>query len=618
MTKWIVLFLCFLSYGCTDSKTDPSIFDLYAKADRQDPHSYSQPAKAITTHLDLSLKANFDTKILSGVATWDILSNNADKIIFDIKDLNIVKVTTGNGTGTKYKISEADPFKGQALEVDITPSTKKVSIHYSTSPSAAAIQWLNPNQTADKKHPFLFTQGQAILTRTWIPCQDSPGVRISYDAHILVPQELMAVMSASNPTEKREDGMYHFKMQQPIPPYLIALAIGDLEFGKIGDRTGIYAEPSMLEKSLYEFSDMEKMLIAAEELYGPYLWDQYDVIVLPPSFPFGGMENPRLTFATPTIIAGDKSLTALIAHELAHSWSGNLVTNATWNDFWLNEGFTVYFERRIMEALYGEDYANMLAMLGYQDLEATVNDIGHNHADTHLHLNLQGRDADDGMTDIAYEKGAHMLMLLEEKVGRSKFDAFLKNYFEVKKFKTIATSEFVDYINEELIKPNNLDVNLDEWIYGPGIPKNCPVIKSDKFEQVDALVTEVTGSGDLPKDKTANWTTHEWLHFLRHLPSDLPISKMKKLDQVYDFTHSGNSEIAFAWYHLSIQNGYASSILPEIEGFLVSVGRRKFLTPLYRAFKEKGQIDIAREIYAKAKNNYHSVAISTMDALLES
>lgn len=396
------------------------------KPGRIDHHSASKPHIAKTTHMNLHLDVDFTKKVLVGHAEFDIEHQNANEIVLDTRNLNILEVSRDDEKNIKFKLSGDKEYLGSALTIPLKPETQKIKIAYSTNPDAAALQWLDKEQTTDKGLPFLFTQGQAILTRTWIPCQDSPGVRMTYNAEIKVPSNMLAVMSATNPTEKNDSGVYKFEMKQAIPSYLIAMAVGDLEFGKIGDRTGVYAEPSMLAKSIYEFEDMEKMLVSAEKLYGPYLWDKYDVIVLPASFPFGGMENPRLTFATPTIIAGDKSLTALIAHELAHSWSGNLVTNATWNDFWLNEGFTVYFERRIMEALYGKEYADMLALLGYQDLEHEVNDIGHSHKDTHLKLNLDGRDPDDGMTDIAYEKGAYFLTLLESKFGRVRLISFLR------------------------------------------------------------------------------------------------------------------------------------------------------------------------------------------------
>ena len=621
ITKLFLFLITILLFTrCAEPSTDKKVEKMNAEVNpRNDTHSYAQPEAAKTKHLNLNLEADFDKKILKGFASFDIENNQSDKIIFDVRDLNIEKVTMGTEEiPTTFTIGRETEFLGKPLEVVITPTTKKVTIYYSTSPDAAAVDWLNPQQTAGKKHPFLFTQGQAILTRTWIPCQDSPGIRITYNATIKVPKELLAVMSASNPTEKNDSGIYHFEMRQPIPPYLIALAIGDLAYGEIGERTAIYAEPTLLKASVYEFADMEKMLIAAEGLYGKYLWDRYDVIVLPPSFPFGGMENPRLTFATPTIIAGDRSLTALIAHEMAHSWSGNLVTNATWNDFWLNEGFTVYFERRIMEALYGKEYANMLAVLGYQDLVADVEDLGKDSKDTHLFLDLEGRDPDDGMTDIAYEKGAYFLMMLEGKVGREKMDNFLKTYFDSHKFQTLTTVEFIEYLNKNLIDKYKVDVNIEEWIYGPGIPANVTKVTTEKFAVVDQAVAKIKNGDDPKLLATSKWTTHEWLHFIRQLPTENENGLMKKLDNKFNFSTSGNSEILAAWFEIAIKNGYAKNILSNVENFLVSVGRRKFLTPLYRAFKENGMLKTAQDIYKKARPNYHAVSTQTMDKLLKS
>jgi leukotriene-A4 hydrolase len=416
-----------------------------------DPHSFSKPSEAKATHLKWTANVDFDRKVISAVATWNIeVSGDAKEIVFDTKDLIIKKVTTG-GSNAEYKLDTKDPILGSALHITIGSADKTVSIEYETSPAAEALQWLSAQQTAGKVYPFLFTQSQAILARSWVPCQDSPALRFTYDAEVTVPKELIALMSASNPKEKNAEGKYQFSMKQPISTYLLALSAGDLQFKAISDRSGIYAEPSVLDKAVYEFADLEKMIAGAEELYGPYQWERYDVLVLPPSFPFGGMENPRLTFATPTILAGDRSLTSLIAHELAHSWSGNLVTNSTWDDFWLNEGFTVYFETRIMEKLYGKDYAEMLASLNLQDLideVKSLNEAGLSE-DTKLKLDLQGRNPDDGVTDIAYNKGYYFLRSIEEQYGKEKFDAFLKDYFTENAFKTMTTDGFIDYITKK-------------------------------------------------------------------------------------------------------------------------------------------------------------------------
>ncbi|HEX5171272.1 MAG TPA: M1 family aminopeptidase/hydrolase, partial [Cyclobacteriaceae bacterium] len=409
-----------------------------------DPHSFSRPGEAIVTHLSWIANVDFETKIISAIATWSVDQIERDQIILDTKALDISSVVNDRGEALHFELGKSDSVLGQALKIKLLPGTKKISITYSTHQNAEALQWLLPQQTADKKYPFLFTQSEAILARSWIPCQDSPGVRFTYDAKVTVPNDLLVLMSASNPQQKNDSGVYHFEMKQPIPSYLMALTVGDVSFKSISTRSGIYAEPSVVDTAVWEFADLEKMIAGAEELYGPYRWDRYDVIVLPPSFPFGGMENPRLTFATPTVLAGDRSLTSLIAHELAHSWSGNLVTNATWNDFWLNEGFTVYFETRIMEKLYGRSYAEMLASLNLQSLKDEIKDLEEKGLakDTKLKLDLAGRNPDDGVTEVAYNKGYYFLRLIEEKFGREKFDAFVKDYFSENAFKSMDTERF--------------------------------------------------------------------------------------------------------------------------------------------------------------------------------
>lgn len=584
----------------------------------RDAHSFARPEEALMQKLSLDLSVDFEQKILKGTAsiTYKKLKPEVTKLYLDTKKLQIEAVKLG-GKSLKFTLDEEKPYLGQALIIDIAEAPEEgiVEISYQTSPEAAALQWLSPVQTAGKEQPFLFTQSQAILARSWIPCQDSPGIRFPYEASIRTPKALMAVMSAENPTQKNEEGVYKFNMPQPIPAYLLALTVGNLRFQDLGEGTGVYAEPSMLEKSAYEFADLPKMLRAAEELYGKYRWGRYDLLVLPPSFPFGGMENPRLTFATPTIIAGDRSLTSLVAHELAHSWSGNLVTNATWDDFWLNEGFTVYFERRIMESLYGADYADMLEFLGYQDLQHTLAELKkENPKDTHLKLNLAERDPDEGLTDVAYEKGYFFLRTIEENIGRAKMDTFLKQYFERHAFQTMQTEQFVKYLKKEL--PSVSSLNLQDWIYGEGLPDNCPEVKSTRFEQVkQAYEAWQSGEKSLKELDTKNWSSHEWLYFVRGLEQLNP-DKMQALDQAFAFSQSGNSEILAAWLQKAIEQEYEAAY-PALETFLVNVGRRKFLTPLYGALlKTEAGKERANAIYEKARPNYHFVSVATLDNML--
>ena len=581
-----------------------------------DTHTLSnyQDLPIKNTHLELSV--NFQEKKIKGSVTHQFDKNRkVDLLKLDSKYLKIDSIQDGNGNSLEYSIGEFDELLGSALTVILNSESSEVVIFYETTDKSEALDWLLPNQTAGKTFPFMYTQGQSIFTRSWIPIQDTPGIRITYTAKINTPKNMMAVMSAANPQKMDTNNVYSFEMKQPIPPYLIALAVGNLEFKAIDFRTGVYAEPSMVDECANELVDMGKMVDVAEQLYGKYDWDRYDVIVLPPSFPFGGMENPRLTFATPTIIAGDRSLVSLIAHELAHSWSGNLVTNATWNDFWLNEGFTVYFERRIMEALYGRDYSEMLALLGFQDLQNQVdNSIPSMQL---LRLNMIGKHPDDAMTDIAYEKGYFFLRMLEESVGRDKMDVFLKKYFNDHKFQTIVTNEFLSFLKENLLDDNFKGLNVEQWVFDSGIPENCPKVNSLRFKKVESSVaTFLDGGAQELKIISEKWSTHEWLHFLKHLPESLNEDQMANLDKVFNLSNSGNSEILALWFLQSIKNDYRPAF-ENLEKFLVKIGRRKFLQPLYLELSKNKEHKIwAKKVYQKARNNYHYVSFNTIDNIL--
>ncbi len=595
----------------------------------RDAHSYSNLDEIQTKHIHLDLEVDFDNKSIYGIARHEMINRGTDTAIFDIKGLEIQRVTlgeVGKEENTGYVIGIEDVILGAPLSVEIDSSTTFINIYYKTTTSSGALDWLDPKLTAGKKHPYLYTQGQAILTRTWIPTQDSPSNRITYSADVKVPKDLMALMSATNPTEKSETGEYHFEMKQAIPVYLIALTVGDLAYKKLGKNCGVYTEPSMLKDVSWEFADLRKMIAAAEKLYGKYQWEQYDVIVLPYSFPFGGMENPRLTFANPTLITGDRSLISVIAHELAHSWSGNLVTNATWDDFWLNEGFTVYFENRIMESIYGKEVADILALIEFQELENEIIEIsgGDHPEDTYLKLALNGRDPDDGMTSIAYVKGAFFLKTLEEKVGREKFDVFIKKYFDTYKFKTITTDVFEKYLAQNLLNPNDIEFNTKEWLYEKGIPKNCVKIVSPRFEKVEVLANEFSNGKNIFKKKKKKdlitrekFITQEWLAFIRKLPRNIDVKQLAILDEKLNFKNSGNAEIMTEWFVLAIETGYLD-VRPEMEKFLMKIGRRKFILPIYKTLaKKKENLAFAKEIYKKARPYYHSVSQKTMDELLK-
>ena len=579
-----------------------------------DHHSYSKPAEAVVTHLDWNAVVDFESRTIAATATFDLeTSDQAQKVILDIRELDILSVQV-DGKDSPFNIGEEQEFIGSPLSIEITPSTKKVSITYNTQPGADAFLWVEGSEDAN---PFLFTQSQAILARTWIPCQDSPGIRFTYNATVDVPKDLMALMSAVNPTEKNPEGHYTFVMDQPIPSYLLALAVGDVEFRSVGEHTGVYATPDLIDAAEYEFAEMEDLLVAAENLYGKYAWERYDLLVLPAAFPFGGMENPRLTFATPTIIAGDRSLVSLVAHELAHSWSGNLVTNSTWDDFWLNEGFTVYFEQRIMEAVYGRDISEMLASLSYRGLVNELSDLNPN--DTHLRLHLKGRNPDDGMTAIAYDKGFLFLRMIEETVGRTQFDSFLSEYFTKHAFTVMDTDNFIEYLEGTLLTDQSTRdaVNLTAWIDGAGLPDNCPEIQSERIENVDIAVRNWADGTLATSDLLwSDWLYQERYRFLKSIPSTVTLERLDELNSLYKISSTGNNEVLFAWLEQAVLKGHLASY-ERLDTFLVHVGRRKFLTPLYKAMLDTDQRDMAVRIYKKARPNYHSVATGTMEELLQ-
>jgi aminopeptidase N len=591
----------------------------------RDIHSFARPEEARVTHVDLDLRADFTAKTLSGRATLDVQrAPAATQIVLDTRDLTIESVTAADGAPMKFTLGNKDPILGQPLTIELAGNGNTIVVAYRTSPTAEALQWLGPSQTAGRKQPYLYSQGQAILTRTWIPTQDSPGIRQTYSARVSVPRELRAVMSAEQLTPDGVDGpggrRFDFKLTQPVPPYLIALAVGDISVRSLGPRTGVYTEPSVLDAAAYEFADLEKMVSAAEALLGPYRWGRYDLLVLPPSFPFGGMENPRLTFATPTILAGDRSLVALVAHELAHSWSGNLVTNATWRDFWLNEGMTTYVELRLMEALYGAERAAMLDVLARRSLEDEIARLGGPASrETVLHIDLAGRNPDDGMTEIPYEKGAALLKLLEHTFGRSRFDAYLRSYFDRHAFKPITTDQFLADVRANLLGGDQAleqKLKLDEWLYKPGLPDNAPVPKSAALDAVGQQGKAFVGGAAASTIRAAAWSTQEWQYFLESLPERMTDTQLADLDRTFRLTDRGNSEVLFAWLRIAIRHRYQPA-MAALERFLTSQGRRKFLRPLYEdLMKTSWGTAEARRIYDRARPLYHSVATTTLDPIV--
>ncbi|MGC4030078.1 MAG: M1 family metallopeptidase [Steroidobacteraceae bacterium] len=591
--------------------------------DARDVHSFAEPARARVTHVDLDLVADFDSRTFSGSAALDVEAAPDAALTLDTRDLDIESVQDDGGRALPWQPGATDPVLGTPLRVELG-SARRVVVHYRTRPGAAALQWLAPAQTAGGRQPFLYSQGEAILNRSWIPTQDSPGIRQTWSARITAPAALTVVMSAqmlgAEPGPTPAQRTWKFRMDEPVAPYLIAIGIGDLGFRELGPRTGVYAEPPTLAAAAAEFADIEKMVAAAEELYGPYRWGRYDLLVLPPAFPFGGMENPRLTFVTPTVIAGDRSLVTLLAHELAHSWSGNLVTNATWADFWLNEGFTVYIEGRIMERVFGKEAAAMQAALGWDSLQAEIKTLGGPAAaDTRLHIDLAGRDPDEGMTDIAYEKGANFLRSIEAAVGRERFDAWLRGYFDRHAFQPQTTAGFLADLRANLVKGDaglEQRLQLDRWAYEPGLPDDAVQPHSEAFSRIDAAVAAFAAGRPLDADPAA-WSSAERVRFLNRLPRRLSAAQLGALSQRLSLATQHNSEVRFAWLRLAIANRYEPA-MPQLEEFLASMGRRKFVLPLFQDLVAQGTWgrQMAVRIYARTRPGYHSLTVGSVDKVV--
>lgn len=632
-------------------------------AARPDPHSYSRPDRVRVTHLGLSWVVDFDAKMLTGDAVLLLDRVEPDEpVMLDSRGLDIKHVyaaTLGDEAKpgahgvpelataavresaafveTKWTREPGDPDGpdlGEPIRVELPHGANAIKITYATRPDATGLQWLAPEQTAGKRQPFLYSQSQAIHARSWIPTQDGPGVRTTWDAEVVVDGPMTAVMAAEQlgavPVPEGESAgdnrTFRFVMPQPVPAYLIALGVGDLERAEVGERTAVWADPTVVAAAAHEFADMEAMLGSAEELYGEYAWGRYDVLVLPPAFPFGGMENPRLTFATPTILAGDRSLVSLIAHELAHSWSGNLVTNQTWGDMWLNEGFTVYFERRIVEAIYGRPQSEIEAVIGKRELMVELTDpeqLGEQPEFQRLNADLVGIDPDDYFSGVPYEKGYLFLRALEQTYGREVFDAFLRGWFEGHRFGSVSTEDFLDYAGKQLIAEHQpvegaSEPDLAAWVDGAGLPESAPEPESAVLPEVEAQA-KAFAAGELEAKKIASkgWSPWLWLHFLRSLPESLTAEQMAELDAAHALTESTNAEIVGQWLVLAAANRYEPAY-SRMETFLITVGRRKFLTPIYRALvqTEDGKAQ-AREIYAKARDGYHAISRGTLDGIVE-
>jgi aminopeptidase N len=585
-----------------------------------DDQTFAKPLEARVTHVELDLELDFDRKMVAGFATLDFeAAEGVDTITLDDDGLEIASITDQNAQDLDYTIGDYQDGMGAPLTIEIGDASE-IRIQYAAT-DADALQWLSPEQTRGGEHPFVFSQGQAILNRTWIPTQDSPGIRQTWDARITVPEDITVVMSGLSTREPKQllDGRrtFYFEMDKPVAPYLIALAAGDIVHRDLGPRTGVWAEPATIEEAAEELSDTEQLVDAAEKLYGPYRWGRYDMIVLPPAFPYGGMENPVMTFLTPTFIAGDKSNNGLIAHELAHSWSGNLVTNAVWGDGWLNEGVTSYFENRIVEEVYGKKRAEQEAALAFANIEETLDEVGSDAPGTALHTDGKGELVGSA---IAYDKGHFFLRTVERVVGRERFDAWLRQWFDNHAFQPATSAMLLEDMQENLVQsPEEAEqLQLREWIFEPGLPDNVARPDGSAFAAVDKAVTAYAKDGTIPARKAyEGWTSAERQRFLDNIPKERSADQLTTLNNALHLSDTGNNEELFLWLELAMANRYDPAV-PQVEEFLADVGRAKFVRPLFATMMEQGEWGepIAKRIYRRTRSSYHSVTRGGVDPLM--
>lgn len=607
-----------MALGLLSCSTAPSL----SGRGEPDPHSFSNPDQISVTHVDLDLSVDFSRRVIRGAATLTLKHHReAPELILDTSKLNIKDIALDEGVPAEFRLAPTQKGLGEGLHIQVRPTTKTVTIVYETSPDAEALQWLTPAQTANGTHPFLYSQSQPVFARTWIPCQDSPGVRFTYSAKVSVPPALMVVMSASNPKKKSKHGLYEFKMPQPIPAYLLAIAVGDLQYRPFDRRSGVYTEARLMKRAHAEFVEVPKMMAAAERLFGPYPWEQYDLLILPPSFPFGGMENPRLSFITPSLLAGDRSLVSVVSHELAHSWTGNLVTNENLNHFWLNEGFTMFAERRIVEALYGDGARDLQAKNGETDLIETVESLMKENPEfTKLRMNLSSEtNPDDAYSTVPYEKGYLFLRSIESQVGREAFDRFLRKYIETFQWKTIRTEQFLVFLEAELIRGDTGlrdRLRLQKWLYEPGLPEERPVIESAELHAADFAASAFAATGEFDRAALRRFSAYQWLRLISMIPRQISVDRLNQLDESEKLSGSSNAEIAFAWLKLGLEARNPATLKP-VERFLGSTGRGKFVNPLFKILIQQPETrGFAEELYRRLKPTYHSIVQNRIEKLL--
>jgi leukotriene-A4 hydrolase len=586
----------------------------------------------------LELEIDFDNKIFHGRQTLHMRTHKFDvkKVYLDIRDITVLNITEPSGKVLDFEIDNPNPNLGQRLKITIPTEwiefeTFQLIIDYTTSTSASAVTWLSKEQTSGKKQPYMYTQCESIHARSIAPLQDTPSVKATYSLAFTTPLEIVTRASGNLTHEFTDETKRYtnFEMSIPIQSYLLAIASGNLAEKQVGKRTYVITEPEDLERAANEFEELETFLETAENYTIPYEWGVYKLLILPPSFPFGGMENPLLTFASPAIVVGDKSSVDVGIHEICHSWFGNLVTNVNWSNFWLNEGFTVFHERKVVSKVDSLTAAKVSAKLENQTMYFDMIGYGMDNSYSSLTPIFNGAHPDDAFSNVPYEKGFQFLTYLESLVSEDKFQEFLQSYLKAFQKTSISSEDFVDHFTS-FVKKNFswkeskaiLDqIDFKTWIEGPGLP---PVIVDLDTPEYNAAInlaeSFLNGSPDpSASDIYSGFSVNLKGLFLSHMiqyvdrvTSDIAAN----VDNTVHVSQEINGEIVFRWLEVAVRSGYHAAPFDTENEFLGSIGRMKFVTPIYQAIHDVAP-DNAQQIYAGHRDFYHPIARDAIEDILK-
>lgn len=601
-----------------------------SKSPEIDPSTFSNYYEFKVNETVLNFDIDFSKKKVSGDVTFDLISKNSDlkEIWLDTSYLIIHSITI-NDQPTKSTLNERTEPLGSRLNITLPSSTSNITLRilFETTSKCTALQFLEKEATDGKSAPYLFSQCQAIHARSLFPCFDTPSIKSPYKMSVKSPYP--SLMSGREVSSETTD-IYKFNQPIPIPSYLISLASGDITLKPIGPRSSVFCESINVDKCKYEFeNDMENFIVTAESLVFSYEWDKYNALVLPLSFPYGGMENPNITFVTPTLISGDRENVDVLAHELSHSWSGNLVTNCSWEHFWINEGWTVYLERRIQGQLHGQKVRDFSGIIGWIDLENSITSMGKS-ADKFSTLvqNLaNGVDPDDSFSSVPYEKGYNLLYHIENTVGIEQFNKFIPYYFNNFKYKSLDTYQFLDCLYDFFkSQKHQLDtIDWETWLFKPGMPPQKPnfdtSLVNECYNLADKWFNAIINNESLDQfeaNDISNFSANQSVVFLDTLSSfnkadDFHWSNhknaLKELSDKYStYSNSKNCEVIFRWFILQV-GGHNPNFYDQLGDWLGTVGRMKFVRPGYLILNDVDH-DKAVSYFEKFELSYHPICKS--------